>query len=249
MLFVIFLVAGITQAETFTVGPGQSIQTAIDSASPGDIIEVQTGLYQENINITKQLTIKAVNITEEGVDNPVLDGGMLGDTITISADGVVLKGLVATNGFSGIAVKSNNNTIEGNYANYNRDFGIAVWNNVNNSLLNNTAIENKKAGIVLLAADYNIVRGNKATKNSFGILIEKSSMNVLWENSFFDNSRDASDSATEVGINQWDDGKTGNYYGTNSCTDADLNGICDSEYNIPDGSSVDRYPLAKNPFA
>ena len=27
------------------------------------------------------------------------------------------------------------------------------------------------------------------------------------------------------------------------CTDADGNGICDSPYNIPGGSSVDRYPL------
>ena len=46
-----------TADSTFYVKPGQSIQAAINAASPGQIVEVQNGTYHERVNVTKQLTL------------------------------------------------------------------------------------------------------------------------------------------------------------------------------------------------
>jgi nitrous oxidase accessory protein NosD len=44
-----------------TIGPGESIQAAINDASPGDIIEVKSGTYHEDLVIDKQLTVRGVD--------------------------------------------------------------------------------------------------------------------------------------------------------------------------------------------
>ena len=54
-------------ASEWHVYPGQSIQEAINSASPGDTIYVHAGTYYENLVIDKSLTIK-------GASTPVIKG-------------------------------------------------------------------------------------------------------------------------------------------------------------------------------
>jgi hypothetical protein len=62
------------QAASFVVSPGQSIQQAINAASAGDNITVQTGNYNENLTISKGLDIR-------GAGGAVLVTG----TLTISS--------------------------------------------------------------------------------------------------------------------------------------------------------------------
>ena len=51
---IIFIVcSGIGTADEIIVEPGNSIQTAVSSASSGDVIIVKPGTYSENIRITK----------------------------------------------------------------------------------------------------------------------------------------------------------------------------------------------------
>lgn len=66
-------------ADTYTVCPSgcdyTSIQAAVSAAQPGDIIEVHSGTYYENVDVDKQLTLRGV----EGSGMPELNGGMLFD--------------------------------------------------------------------------------------------------------------------------------------------------------------------------
>ena len=100
-LAVALLLAGLAQGTTWTVSPGESIQAAIDAASPGDTILVESGIYRENVNVTKALILK-------GIGMPVVDANESGNAITLSAGGVWLEGFVATNSSVGIKVGSSN---------------------------------------------------------------------------------------------------------------------------------------------
>src|SRR3990170_7751450 len=83
------LLAGSAQAATLMVCKNRcaysSIQDAINASSSGDTIQVQNGTYYENVNVTKQLTLR-------GTGMPVVDAGGSGSTIKLSADGIILEG-------------------------------------------------------------------------------------------------------------------------------------------------------------
>jgi len=73
-----------------SIGPGQSIQDAVDAASAGDLIEVDSGYYCENINITVPMILR-------GRGSPVVDAGRKGSAITLSASGIAVEGFTAIN--------------------------------------------------------------------------------------------------------------------------------------------------------
>jgi parallel beta-helix repeat protein len=128
---------------TYYVSDGESIQSAIDNASTDDTIIVNSGLYKENINITKKLILRG-NDTGSGL--PVVDAMQNGDAIYLNADGIILEGFIAINAtnatpYSGIRVTSNNTIIRNNIA-YSNRLGIKVGPVVNNTLYNNTMYQN-----------------------------------------------------------------------------------------------------------
>ena len=81
------LAAGSAFAEVLTVHPGQSIAMAITRARAGDVVRVERGHYQERLLIDKPLTLS-------GVDRPTISGGKKGDTIRVTAEDVVIDGLI-----------------------------------------------------------------------------------------------------------------------------------------------------------
>jgi nitrous oxidase accessory protein len=81
------LAAGSGLAAEQTVKPGQSIATAIARAAPGDVIRVEKGYYQESLLIDKPLTLK-------GINRPTISAGFKGDVIRVTAEDVVIDGLI-----------------------------------------------------------------------------------------------------------------------------------------------------------
>lgn len=183
---IIIIILGISEASTISVSSGQRIQSAIDSAIAGDVIEVHSGIYYENLVILKPLVLK-------GIGFPVVDARGGGDAITISANGVILQGFNAINSSNiGIKVNSNNNTIADNIAANNEYSGIGLEDSANNTISGNAARNNGVSGISLEGSANNILQGNIAEgNNDTGIEIEeKSDINCILKNLVINNSND-----------------------------------------------------------
>lgn len=89
------------QAASFVVSPGQSIQSAINNATAGDNITIQTGNYNENLTISKGLDIR-------GAGGAVLVTGNL--TITSVTLPVYIADIsFGKSGASGITVTGSSN--------------------------------------------------------------------------------------------------------------------------------------------
>lgn len=86
LLALTVLVPAAASARTWQVAPGASIQAVIERAAGGDVLEIARGHYRENLAIGKPLSLK-------GIGRPIIDGGLQGNTITVTAANVTLDGL------------------------------------------------------------------------------------------------------------------------------------------------------------
>jgi nitrous oxidase accessory protein len=73
----------------------RDVQSLIDDAEPGSVVEVGSGTYEGGIVIDKPITLK-------GIGDPVIDGGGKGDVVKITASDVTIEGFVIR--ASGISV-------------------------------------------------------------------------------------------------------------------------------------------------
>jgi parallel beta-helix repeat protein len=149
------------------------IQDAIDAASPGDTIEVYSGTYYENVNVTKQLTLQGV---DTGMGQPVVDAGESGSGITLLADGIALENFeVINSGYywrdAGITVISSNNAISDNNVSANLN-GISLLNSSSNTISGNIASNNLRYGIHLAYSSNNILINNHMFENSYNFGLE-----------------------------------------------------------------------------
>ncbi len=144
------------------------IQDAINNAKDGDTIIVHSGVYYENVVVTKSLTLM-------GNGQPVIDADGEGNAITLTAEGITLVGFNATNAGSlwndaGIAVISNNNTITGSNASNNSYNGICLYDFCNNNTITgNNVSSNNRSGISLYFSSNNTITGNNVSNNEAGI--------------------------------------------------------------------------------
>ncbi|KUK43458.1 MAG: Cell surface protein, partial [Methanothrix harundinacea] len=235
-----------SHGETMSVpGDFAGIQEAIDAASPGDLIVVDGGIYRENVNVTKRLTLRGLNM-------PVVDAGENGSAIILSADGIVLEGFslknsgVGTAQPAGITVRSDDNAIlnntvtdswngislwdskgnvvRDNHVSYNTWAGIYLENSTNNVIANNNFSSNAGrglirsgfAGIHLWNSSHNTIIENVVKDNPhFGIELDSSGENIIAENDFRQNQG--------VGIRLWD--SNNNSISGNRALDNQLSGI------------------------
>lgn len=237
-----------------------TIQAAVDDADAGNEIHVDSGTYFEHVNITRPLIIRGV---ETGEGKPVVDAGMNGNGITLSAEGIVLEGFNATNGSSwhaGIIALSNNNTIIGNEVSKN-NYGILLMESSNNTISDNYATNNSE-GLFLFDSNDSIFYNNRVSLNTYSIYLYSSNNNTFYNNFFNDTNNPV---INGINTNRWNLTKikgtnvvngtfiAGNYWlnpeltgFSQTCSDMDWDGICDSNYILASGN-LDYLPLAMIP--
>lgn len=216
---VLILGASSATATTLVVGGGgaqfQSIQTAIDAASPGDTVQVRAGNYTGNLTLRKQITL-------EGVDRPKLRGEGAGSVVTVLADGCVIRGFLIehsggdlTREDSGILLKSSNNQIENNelrdilygiylYSSHgnrlthnqirgrpeleegDRGAGLHLWDSPDNIIEDNT-ISEERDGMYIQSCNGNQIRRNRVSNLRYGLHYMFSDRNIF-EDNFFSNN-------------------------------------------------------------
>ncbi|MDY6864872.1 MAG: NosD domain-containing protein [Halobacteriota archaeon] len=173
-----------------------TIQAAIDDSNTtnGDVIEVDSGTYSENIVVNKSLTIRSssadpidtiiraayptkhlINATSDYVN---ISGFTLRDTNAGLKAGVYLgsginncnisNNFLTNNTYSGIYLdNSSDNTISGNNCTSN-SYGIFLfYSSDNNTVTGNTCSGGDVNGIYLYDSNNNSISNNSVTNNSF----------------------------------------------------------------------------------
>lgn len=185
ILITLSLLASVEADHNTTYVPDNfsKIQWAIDKASTGDTIVVRDGTYNEDINITKKLTLKSENGSAQC--SIVADRKNI---VTLNADGVRFEGFnIKSNSLSdpcfGIFLRSDNNTILNNTIGNSSCTGIAVLYTDNNTISNNTITGNNKNGIFILDSHKNTVKENRLLNNALrDIYISESNNNTFVRN-------------------------------------------------------------------
>ncbi len=169
----------------------QTIQAAIDAASDGDAIQVNSGTYVGNVLLNKKITL-------QGIDSPRLHGLGRGSVVTVIADSCVISGFVIehsgadlTREDSGILLKSSYNVIEDNHL-HDLLYGIYLYSSAGNTLRRNRIrgrpeIEqgDRGAGLHLWNSPNNIIEDNIISEARDGMYIQNCNGNQIRRNRVF----------------------------------------------------------------
>jgi cytochrome c peroxidase len=176
------------------VGPGDSIQAAVDRAQPGDTVRVLPGTYHESVLVQTHSLILAGEVQDD--DRPVLDGrgvqanGLLGvaDYLTFSGfhirnytsngatvqgvTGVVFRDLVTedTGEYGLFPILSTDVLVEGSVTSGVSDTGIYIGQSRDIVVRNNEAFGNV-SGIEIENSTDALVADNYVHDNTAGILV------------------------------------------------------------------------------
>lgn len=165
------------------------IQYAIDNADSGDIIEVYSGIYNENIEMPIGVILKGIPYElGKGGDTgkPVIHGYDDNHVLTLNADGIQVYGFkIEHTGleYAGIKIFSNFNLVEKNDILGCGD-GINIYCSTNNDIVDNTITDNN-FGIYTYMSHSTIV-GNIVEYNDDGIVLSRSNSEI--ERNFLENN-------------------------------------------------------------
>jgi parallel beta-helix repeat protein len=169
-------------AATITVSEGESIQSAINQAAPGDTIEVESGNYSGLVSVTKRLSLVGV---DTGKGRPVLDAGGSGSPITLWVPGSSIQGFeVRNSGLSeleaGIKVSAGNITVKDNVI---KSCNLGIRLQISDeSTVEGNSLENNQRGIILFQSNQNEIKANSLGNNVYGVFIWDSSGNQVANN-------------------------------------------------------------------
>jgi parallel beta-helix repeat protein len=154
------------------------IQEAINAASEGDTIQVGAGTYQENLTITKRLTLQG-----EGKDKVTIQG-----TVTIlSAKLVTLSGFTVKGG-QGVQIEDSTTIVLSDNAFVESTAeGLRARSSFTVTLRGNLISRNKSHGLLLAFGSRAIITGNTITSNGGDGVTIRASQADLSDNIVRDN--------------------------------------------------------------
>ena len=191
------------RAATHVVNPGESIQAAVDAASPGDTIVVRAGTYSEAVMIhTNGLTLKARgSVTLEPPSSGAGDcygaGPHVGICVIPSSESYYRVRDVTITGFrivgfggSGIfGYHTRNLKVSDVVAVNNEAYGVASFDGIGTEFTGNSVTGSHDAGIYVGdSLDANaVVAHNRSWTNALGILVRHSQKVVVSNNDSWGN--------------------------------------------------------------
>ena len=231
-LFFAFLVltafASVSEAKTIYVPDDYAkIQWAVNNATDGDTIIVRDGIYYENVDVNKQLTLKS----ENGSASTIVQAAHLNDHVfEVTANYVNISGFRITGsrgvwGWPGSGVPASG---IGLYA--------AYYCNVSDNILSENECGIHLGGVYASPANYNTISNNILSSNGFGgICIDGGDGNIISNNSICGGQK-----GTEYGI-LLESSANKNLITNNMINSCELDGIYIeySEDNILTGNVID----------
>jgi len=214
------MIIGFATAAKITVAPEgadySTIQQALNNASDGDIIEVQSGEYVEHVQVLHSVALIGV---DTGSGRPVVDANKSSSAITLRANATRIEGFNLTGsggcgcGNAGILVDSSHNIIQNNVLYKNR-YGIYIEEGAtNNTLYSNDFLENR-------------VSANDTGGNHWSMEMKEGGLLGLLKG------------AKLMGNHYSDFDEPGE-----GCNDTNSDGFCDEPRMFGNGPGIDEHPL------
>jgi parallel beta-helix repeat protein len=241
-----------------------TIQEAINSANPGDLIFVHRGIYYEDLVVNKSVSLVGedrdltviygyanqsdyvVFVIASGTSvkdltvrrNPV---NLFGGGIFVGSVGNVILHNKIEDSYYGLMISSsNNNDVSDNIISNNTN-GLTLTFSSNNVFSNNIISDNSEKGISLWSSNGNLFLANTVVGNMDGIqLFSSGGNNVFYHNSFNNTVQLLSDSTNSTNV--WSQNGEGNYWSDYRGQDSNNDGIGNSPYST-DTNNSDNYPL------
>jgi parallel beta-helix repeat protein len=232
----------------YVPGDYETIQFAINNASSGSTIFVQSGIYTENLVINKPLTLIGAN------GKSVIDGNFTGTVVFVNSDNVSISGFTIKNSGedfwdSGIRIRhASNCNVSFNIILNN---GHGIWlDTSNNSHITNNNVTISQSGIGLGFSHGNIIENNFiSSTDACGIGVDYSSGNTIINNTSIENgwgiwffnssSNNALNNFLINNIKQVKSDNSNNTWDGNYWNDSNFTG---NSYII-DGENIDNNPL------